>query len=435
MTAADVRVRNARLIVVLVAAAACAAILWLTRTYTFYFDEWVFITTAPDWTLRSFFEPHNEHPTMLLKLTYWLLLHTFGLRTYLPYMTAALLAHFVNVVLLFEVVRRRAGDLVGMAAASLLLVLGAGWENLLWAFQVGWLAGLAFGLAAMLALPRWPPVAATLVTVALCFAGTGLVFAVAAAVELALTPARRRQVLWLVPPAVALAAWYIVFGRFGEHPNPPPTAANALLVPLYAAWGLGQGLAGLVGAGGWIGWPLLAVAVAVLAWRGWTRGVDAFAISIGVALLTFFLVAGLTRAQLGWQQSGAGRYVYVAAMLWLILLADAARDLAWRGTWRPALVACVFLASFNSGVLLFEYATAKTAQMERATADLQALATERDDPCLDRTRDADVLIMPGITAAAYYRAVDRFGDPVAGKQVADRADFEAARGRLRQANC
>jgi len=163
--------------------------------------------------------------------------------------------------------------------------------------------------------------------------------------------------------------------------------------------------------------------------------VDAFAISIGVALLTFFLVAGLTRAQLGWQQSGAGRYVYVAAVLWLILLADAARDLAWRGTWRPALVACVFLASFNSGVLLFEYAIAKTAQMERATADLQALATERDDPCLDRTRGADVLIMPGITAAAYYRAVDRFGDPVAGKQLADRADFEAARGRLRQANC
>ena len=436
MTAAGVRVPHARLIVVLVAAAVCAALLWLTRTYTFYFDEWVFITTAPGWTLASYFEPHNEHPTMLLKVTYALLLNTIGLRTYLPYMTAALLAHFANVVLLFAVVRRRAGDLVGLAAAFMLLFLGAGWENLLWAFQMGWLAGLAFGLGAMLVLPRRPWLAAALLTVALSFvAGTGIIFAIAAAVELALTPSRRRQILWLVPPAVALAVWYVAFGRFGAHPNPPPSAANVLLVPLYAAWGLSQGVAGLIGAGGWIGWPLLALAIGVVGWRWRTKGVDAFAIGIAAGLVAFYVVAGLTRAQLGWQQSGAGRYVYVAAMLWLILLADAAKDLPWRGTWRPALAALVFLACFNSSVLLFEYAAAKAAQMERASADLQALATERADPCLDQLSDADPLIMPGITAAAYYAATDRYGDPVAGHDLADRGDFEAARGRLRLANC
>jgi len=435
MTAADVRVPRARLIVAAAAVTACAALLLLTRTYTFYFDEWTFITSAPDWTLRSYFEPHNEHPVMLLKLVYSLLLETAGLRTYLPYMAALLLAHAANVLLLFELVRRRAGDVAAMTAALVMLVLGAGWEDLLWAFQVGWLASMAFGLGAMLVLERRPALAAALLTVSLSFAGTGVVFAVAIAVQLVLTPGRRRDLLWFAPPALALAAWYLAFGRFGEHPNPQPTAANILIDPLYALWGLSQGVAGIVGAGGWIGYPLLAVAVAVLAWHWRRGGLDPFSAGIAAGLLAFFLVAGLTRAQLGWQQSGASRYVYVAALMWLVLLADAARRLPWRGTWRPAIAACIFLASFNGAVVLFEYSSAKTLQMQRATADLQALAAMRDDPCLDPTSDADVLIMPGITPPAYYRAVDRYGDPVAGTPVRDQADFEAARSRLRKTNC
>ena len=435
MTAADVRVPRARWIVAAAMLIVCAALLLLTRTYTFYFDEWTFITSAPDWTLRSYLEPHNEHPVMLLKGLYAALLNTFGLRAYWPYMAGLLLAHAANVVLLFELVRRRAGDLIAIAAALIMLVLGAGWEDLLWAFQLGWLASMAFGLGAMLALDRRPGVAALLLTLSLAFAGTGIVFAVAATVQLLLTPGRRRDLLWFAPPALALLAWYAAFGRFGEHPNPQPTAANLLVDPLYTIWGLGQGAAGIVGASGWIGYPLLAAAVAVLAWRWRRHGIDPFAAGIGAGLLAFFLVAGLTRAQLGWQQSGASRYVYVAALLWLLLLADAARELPWRGTWRPAIVACVFLACFNGAVVLFEYSSAKTLQMERAVADLQALASMWDDPCLDPASDADVLIMPGITPPAYYRAVDRYGDPAAGVPVRDQADYEAAKGRLKRANC
>src|SRR5438093_10276457 len=168
----------------LAALIVCAALLYLTRTYTFYFDEWTFITSAPDWTLRSYFEPHNEHPVMLLRLVYSLLLETAGLRTYLPYMAALLLAHAANVLLLFELVRRRAGDVAAMAAALVMLVLGAGWEDLLWAFQVGWLSSMALGLGAVLALERRPALAAALLAVALAFAGTGVAFAVAMAVQL-----------------------------------------------------------------------------------------------------------------------------------------------------------------------------------------------------------------------------------------------------------
>jgi len=424
-------------IVVAAALIVCAVILWLTRTYTFYFDEWTFISTAPDWTLATYFRPHNEHPAILFRLAYSTLLDTVGLRSYLPYMTALVVAHAANVVLLFELVRRRSGDLVALAAALLLLVLGAGWEDLLWAFQMAWLASVALGLGALLAMqnPRRMALATGLLAASLAFSGIGLAFAVAGTVQLLLTPARRRDVLWLVPVGIGLAAWYVAFGRFGNHPNPQPTAGNLLLDPLYTLWGMSQSVAGLIGEGGWVGAAVLAAAVAALAWHWWRHGADSFEIGAAAGLVAFYLVTGLTRAQLGVQQSGASRYTYIGAVLWLILLAGPARNLPWRGTWRPALTACLFLACFNSAVLLFEFSVAKTAQMERAVADLQALAAERGDPCLDPDGHSDLLVMPQVTARLYYRAVDRYGDPVAGIPVHDQSDFEAARANLRKAGC
>ena len=140
--------------------------------------------------------------------------------------------------------------------------------------------------------------------------------------------------------------------------------------------------------------------------------------------------------QIGYQQSGASRYTYVAAVFWLLLLADAARRLPWRGTWRPALVAVLFLACFISGALLFEFAIAKSVQMQRQMADLQALGAVRGNPCLDPSGAVDPLVMPVETSPAlYYRAIDRYGDPSAGLPVVDRADFDQARANLLEPGC
>lgn len=437
MSAAEVRVPRARLIVVVAGLAAVAAILWLSRTYLFYFDEWTFITTAPNWTLASWFEAHNGHPTMLFRLVYWVLLNTVGLRSYAPYMAVTEVLHLANVVLVFELVRRRAGDLIAMSSAALLLVLGAGWENILWAFQITLLGSVALGLAAWLVAqdPRRIVVPAALLAGSLSFSGGGAPFALAVAVQLALTPGRRRQIGWLVPVAIAFAAWYLAFGRTGDQPNPPPGPANVLTDPVYALWGLSQSVAGLIGEGGWVGVPLLIAAVAALGWRWRKHGADGFALGAAAGLVAFYLLTGATRSQLGWEQAGASRYVYVGAVFWVVLLGDAARNLPWRGTWRPALVALVFLACFNSAVLLFAFAAARTVQMEREAADLQALAAERGDICLIPGVSPDPLVMPQLTPALYYHAVDHYGDPVAGLQRRDQADFNAARANVRRAGC
>jgi hypothetical protein len=454
--AADVRVPHARLLVATVALIACAAILWLARGFNFYFDEWtVILPMDSSWTV--YLQPHNEHPAMLLRLIYAVLLSTVGMRSYVPYMAVLLALHAITVVLLFELMRRRAGDLIAIGAAALLLVMGAAWENLLWAFQIGFVGSVACGLGALLALaspPRGevPPDSRSearggggarsglavmlLLLGSLMFSGIGLFFLVAAAVWLALTPDRRKDLIWLAPVALALGVWYLAYGRAGAAPTPTSPAGNIEALPLYTLWGLGASVAGLIGEGGLFGPVLLLLALVALGFSWRRRRPDGFTIGIAAALLAFYVVVGLNRAQIGYQQSGSGRYVYEGAVFWLLLLGDAARDLPWRGTWRPALVACVFLACFNSGVLLYAYSAAKTEQMLREAADLQALAVERTDPCLNPIGIVDPLVMPQVTSpAAYYRAVDRYGDPAAGMRAIRGADFDRAGRNLVEPGC
>jgi hypothetical protein len=453
LKAADVRVPHARLLVATAAIIASVAVLWLARNFNFYFDEWTVILPADSsWTV--YLQPHNEHPAMLLRLIYAVLLNTAGMRSYVPYMAVLLALHATTVVLLFELVRRRAGDLIAIGAAALLLVMGAAWENLLWAFQIGFVGSVACGLGALASLHRGevPPdsrsearggvgarsgsAATVLLLGSLMFSGIGLFFLIAAAVWLALTPERRKDLIWIAPVALALGAWYLAYGRSGAAPAPTSPAGNIAVLPLYVLWGLGASVAGLIGEGGLFGPVLLLLALAALGFSWRRRRPDGFAIGIAAALLAFYVVLGLNRAQIGYQQSGSGRYVYEGAIFWLLLLAGAARDLPWRGTWRPALIACVFLASFNSGVLLYAYSAAKTEQMLREAADLQALAVERKDPCLNPNAAVDPLVMPQVTSpAAYYRAVDRYGDPAAGTPALHGPDIDRARGNLVKPGC
>jgi hypothetical protein len=441
VTAGAVHVPRARLIVAVSAVFVAVTLLWLSRNYTFYFDEWTFIQTAPDWTWLTYLQPHNVHPSMLFRLAYAGLLDTVGLRSYVPYMGINLALHALNVVLLFEVVRRRNGELVALVSAALLAVLGAGWEDLLWAFQLAWLASVALGLVMLLLLEQPPKrggaaLVAGVATASLMFSGVGLIFVVAAIVRLAATPARRSELVWMVPVVIAAAAWYVALGNWSDSPTPQPTTVNVVLIAAYVAWGLGAAAAGLIGAGGWVGPVALVLAAAAVAWTWSRQPPDPVALGVGAGLLTFYLVAGVARANIGYQQAGASRYIYEGSLLWILLLADAARHLPWHGTWRPALVACVFLACFNSGLLLFEFTAAKTAQMQRQQADLQALDAARGRRCLSAFAYADPLVMPAVNRPQqYYRAIDRYGDPVAGLPVIDRTDFLIAYDRLVQPGC
>src|SRR5438309_575304 len=89
-------------------AAAFGSILYLSRSFSFYYDEWDFVLAAPRWTLRSYFLPHSEHWYTFAAVVYRLLFAVVGTRSYLPFIAALLVLHVSVAFLLFAVVRRRA---------------------------------------------------------------------------------------------------------------------------------------------------------------------------------------------------------------------------------------------------------------------------------------------------------------------------------------
>src|SRR2546427_4355993 len=72
----------------------------------------------------------------------------------------------------------------------------------------------------------------------LMFSGIGLFFLVAAAIRLALTPARRMELVWLAPLALALGAWDLAHRPPRAPPKPGSLAAQLEGLPLYVFLGL-----------------------------------------------------------------------------------------------------------------------------------------------------------------------------------------------------
>src|SRR5205823_2030072 len=162
--------------------------------------------------------PHNGHWSTIPVSVWKVLFVVVGLRSHIPYQAAVLVVHVAAVLFLFALIRRRSGDLPAFAAALILLVLGSGAEDIVWAFQIGFTGSVAFGLLAMLLLegnPPFPgrlvPASAALIASLMC-SGAGLVFLVALGVELGLDVRRRRFLLALVAPVAAYIEWFLAYG-------------------------------------------------------------------------------------------------------------------------------------------------------------------------------------------------------------------------------
>ena len=167
---------------------ASVAILVKGRGLTFFYDEWAWVMRRRDWNVGVFLEPHNEHLSLLPVTVFKLLFATVGLSHYGVYRVVGLLFHLTCVTLVFLLVRRRVGDWLGVALASLVLFLGMAWNDLLAPFQIGFLGSIAAGLAMLLVFERTGRrgdiAACVLLIVSLSSSGLGILFVVAAFVEL-----------------------------------------------------------------------------------------------------------------------------------------------------------------------------------------------------------------------------------------------------------
>jgi hypothetical protein len=286
----------------LLVVAALVALVWFGRDMTFYHDEWAFILQR-DLSVDGLLKPHNEHLSATLVLLYRVLLGTVGMGSYWPYLAVTFALHVVVAVIVYVVVRREAGPIWALGAMSVVLFLGSGGDDILWAFQSGTIGAVAAGMAAVVLAPRRPLVAALLLTVALATSGGALAFVAGTALHLLLV--RPRALVWLAIPTVVYGAWLLAFGASAIG-SPHFTGLAE-----YVATGLNASAAGALGVTSLVVGEVVLLALAF--GYGWLRSVPPVVLALLASGLAFFIVAGLARAELGPEQATAPRYIYIVA--------------------------------------------------------------------------------------------------------------------------
>lgn len=298
---------------------AAAILLSYNRNQWFMSDEWNFIVhRSPGLADTDFLRPHNEHWTALPVLSYWALLSTVGLSSYLPYAAVVIAFHLGLAHLLWRAALRcGASRPIATALVAIFAVLGAGAENLVWSFQIAFVGAAACGWAAILLHDHDGPfdrrdVLGWIASIAaLMFSGIGLTMVVVATLTVWL---RRRRLLDTVlaaaGPAVVFGAWYLVEGRHASTPT-----GDKWLVVDWAWAGLTHATEAIVGIPG-------SGALLVLLLLGWWgrhldlgQGARSIALAGVLGTVAFFLVTGLGRVEYGSPE--AGRYAYIAAALLL----------------------------------------------------------------------------------------------------------------------
>lgn len=427
LTPSDQRWANARVPYPLLAAVglstgAFIVLLYLTRRLDFFYDEWDFLLGAPRWTFRDYFEPHNGHWSTVPALIYKVILTVNGAHSYLPFMAVLLLLHVSAGLLLFLIVRRRSGSVPALAAIALILFHGSGYENIIWAFQVGFVGSVAFGLLAIYLLdepdarPAALAVSAAALLLSVMSSGVGLVFTGTVAVDLLLDHRRRHFLLVLVAAVVAYAGWYLAIG-IGAVNSTELTLGSLLRLVSFVPYGISAAAVGLTGLSA-ARWGQLALvglgAVAGTFGVHWVRDrrIDPHVVAAGIGLVGLYALAGLVRSQMGDAQAAVPRYSYVGAVFLLLILTAVLRDLPWRGYWRFALLAALGLAATWNGVHLAQSAASQRSLMATQAVTLETVWALRDAPGLDRNAVVHRVLMPQVKVGRYLAAREAEGSPL-----------------------
>lgn len=343
-------------------AAAAAVLVRANRGQWFFGDEWDFLVNrglfgAP----LSLWVPHNEHWSTLPILVFVALRNTVGLASYWPYICVLIVVHLALTHVLWRVMLRSGAlPAVATSAAALFSVLGAGSENLLWAFQIGFIGSVALGWAAALvaATPDRRPVrrdlwALLLLIGSLMCSGIGVPMVVVAAVAVWVSSrAVWRPLLVGGAPALVFAIWYETVGRV---PKAPGTGAHGVRQILDV---MARGVGHIVSVS--LGVPRLIaviVLIAVGSWCLWAvagaiRGrPDAAALGLALAGVTGIVAFGLMVA-VGRGDLKSSRYVYVIVAMGLPAVA-LALTVVCRWKWVQAVAAIAVLwAGVHNGLLL-----------------------------------------------------------------------------------
>jgi hypothetical protein len=359
-------------------AVAAIVLFYLARNQWFFYDEWAFLTPGVVGPMDS----HNGHWSLVPFLLTRSLEFVFGLDSYWPYYAAVLLAHLAIAHLLWRIMRRSGSNMwISTFLALVLMFLGAGSENILWEFQVGYLGAIAFALGAVLLVQRerMTPLtmigAAALLTLGLASAGTAVPIAVIAAFIVLRLHGWRTTAVVIVPPAVIYLAWYF----FGPPEDPSDIGASGIVdllavLPQYIGHIFVDGFQKFVPLPG-LGAVIVAALLVWLVFRWRDAGSRAHVAEYALfgGGLLFAALTGLSRLSFGAETAASSRYIYVVLALSLPLIALIISSIAAH---RQAVIvaSCILLlgtTTFNLGTLI-DGARAEASREQQTRGQLYA---------------------------------------------------------------
>ncbi|MET0989153.1 MAG: hypothetical protein ABWY54_00755 [Glaciihabitans sp.] len=364
-----------------------ALLAYMGRAQGFFYDDWALLVGDADNLVNA---PHVGHWSATPALVFLFLRNTFGLDSYVPYLALVLVVHLATVHLLWRImVRIGVQRWIAVALAVLMMFLGAGGENIFWAFQFGFVGALAVGLWAIVLIDRapltpWAGIAvAVLALWALTFSGTAIPLVGAAMLVSWARHGILKTIYVFAAPLLSYAAWYFGPGASydGSASQVDGTATEVLLSTLeYAGHMLVDGLQKLSPI------PSLGIilVIALLAWCA--RGRPAFTsratpgYALVAAAIVFALLTGFSRAGLGTDNASSSRYVYLVVALVIPAFGMLATQLAQRGWLRVGgAVAIIGLGIVYNAGILYSEADRQAIQEEQSRGRLAAALSLAED--------------------------------------------------------
>jgi hypothetical protein len=334
------RDRRAAILGLAIAVAASAILLiGLDSHLSFIADDWNLLVKRHGSSPDVFLNPFNENIVLGPAVIFKLLLAVFGMGSALPFYLVSISLFLTSAVLLFVYLRPRVGDWLALISVVLVLFLGAAFEDLLWAFQMGFFGSMAAGLGMLVALDRGDRrgdrIACALLAVSLAFSSLGIAFAAGALAELALgrRPRGERAYVALLP----LALYAVWWAGWGHNAQSHVSLHNLEHLPQYVFDTASAGITSLLGLATGDGsepsqphliWGklLLLIAIALAAVRVVREGRVSRGLAIVLVIaLAFWILAGLNRSPERFPTSS--RYQYPSAVFLLLIAAETLRGL------------------------------------------------------------------------------------------------------------
>jgi hypothetical protein len=379
------------------------SLLWifsLMNGASFFFDEWDFILRR-GFNVDDLLRPHNGHFSLIPVLIFVLLRKIFGLSNYVPYQIAALMVHACVCVAVYVIVRNRS-QVLALCAALVVCLLGSGWQNILWPFQIGMMGAFGVGLWAFYEIDRddikrWR--LSLFLGLSLACAGGGIAVT-AVVIAVLLVKKQWRVISAQVPVLVLYGMWYLKYGQSQSQDGNLGKTPKYILDSALAA-GAGTGSKSLIFGGFVVGVVLV---LALLKQR--ELKFTSLPNVIVVFLLATWGLTGLSRAHLG--EPGASRYVYVGATCLILLFALVVPVVQNLTTSAGLFIAAIFLVSPNMS-LMRAGANGLLDTSTHVRAELSAIEHVRmsllPGYVIDSAR------APQLNIGEYLSAIDRFGSP------------------------